>query len=387
MEPKEKDKEIDLFSEMLGLVGQSEPFLQVIESIKQVAPTNIIVLIYGESGTGKEMVAKAIHLLSARRDKPMLTVNCGAIPEGILESELFGHEKGSFTGAVDKKMGYFESAEGGTLFLDEIGEMPLATQVKLLRVLEEKEFMRVGGNRIIKADVRVLAATNKNLEKAVNRREFRKDLFYRLNAVKIIIPPLRERKEDIRPLVIRFAEEVCRENRIQFKGFAEDAFKIMENYSWPGNIRELRNVVERVIVLGKGERVDQTLLESHIGQEVDLERNLPVIVHKTSDQVEREIIYRALLDIRVVVEEIRSLFLGSRVRDVKRMGMYSPLQADVSQRSDLSNQEQQLTLKEMEKIEIEKALNRQRGNKRKAAKVLGIGERTLYRKLKEYYLE
>ncbi len=387
MEPKEKEKEIDLFSETLGLVGQSEPFLQVIESIKQVAPTNIIVLIYGESGTGKEMVAKAIHLLSARRDNPLLTVNCGAIPEGILESELFGHEKGSFTGAVDKKMGYFESAEGGTLFLDEIGEMPLATQVKLLRVLEEKEFMRVGGNRIIKADVRVLAATNKNLEKAVNRREFRKDLFYRLNAVKIFVPPLRERREDIRPLIIRFAEDVCRENRIQFKGFTEDALKIMENYSWPGNIRELRNVVERVIVLGKGEQVDQALLESHIGQEIDLERNLPVIIHKTPDQVEREIIYRALLDIRVVVEEIRSLFLGSRVADVKRMGMYSPLQDEASQRSGLSNQEQPLTLKEMEKIEIEKALNRYRGNKRKAAKVLGIGERTLYRKLKEYRLE
>ncbi|MBN2028947.1 sigma-54-dependent Fis family transcriptional regulator [bacterium] len=387
MESKEKEKEARYFSENLGLIGQSEPLLQVIESIKQVAPTNIIVLIMGESGTGKEMIAKAIHLLSMRKDKPLLTVNCGAIPEGILESELFGHEKGSFTGAVDRKMGYFEAANGGTLFLDEIGEMPLATQVKLLRVLEEKEFMRVGGNRILKVDVRVLAATNKDLEKAVNRQEFRKDLFYRLNAVKISVPPLRERKADIRPLVIHFAEDVCRENNIRFQGFTEDAFRTMEDYTWPGNIRELRNVVERVIILGKGEQVDQSTIMDHVVQIVEPDRNLPVIAHKTSDQAEREIIYRALLDIRVAVEEIRSLLLGNRVKHVGRSHIDFPFQTEVSRTEDLSSEEQQFTIREMERIEIEKALNRYKGNKRRAAKALGIGERTLYRKLKEYHIE
>ncbi len=387
MESKEKEKGARLFSETLGLIGRSEPFLQVIESIKQVAPTNIIVLIMGESGTGKEMIAKAIHMLSMRKDKPLLTVNCGAIPEGILESELFGHEKGSFTGAVDRKMGYFEAANGGTLFLDEIGEMPLATQVKLLRVLEEKEFMRVGGNRILKVDVRVLAATNKDLEKAVNRQEFRKDLFYRLNAVNIIIPPLRERKEDIRPLVIHFAEEVCRENNIQFQGFTEDAFQTLKDYSWPGNIRELRNVVERVIVLEKGKQVDQSTINDHIEQIVEPDRNLPVIAHKTPDQAEREIIYRALLDIRVAVEEIRSFLLGNRAKHVGRGHIEFPFQTEVTRAEDLSGEEQQLTIKEMERIEIEKALNHYKGNKRKAAKALGIGERTLYRKLKEYHIE
>ncbi len=387
MESKEKEKEARYFSETLGLIGRSEPFLQVIESIKQVAPTNIIVLIMGESGTGKEMIAKAIHLLSMRKDKPLLTVNCGAIPEGILESELFGHEKGSFTGAIDRKMGYFEAANGGTLFLDEIGEMPLGTQVKLLRVLEEKEFMRVGGNRILKVDVRVLAATNKDLEKAVSRQEFRKDLFYRLNAVKISVPPLRERKADIRPLAIHFAGDVCRENNIRFQGFTDDAFRIMEDYSWPGNIRELRNLVERMIILGKGEQVDQSTIIDHIEQIVEPDRNLPVVAHKTSDQAEREIIYRALLDIRVAVEEIRSLLLGNRVKHVDRSHVDFPFQTEVSRTEDLSHAEQQLTIKEMERIEIEKALNRYKGNKRKVAKALGIGERTLYRKLKEYHIE
>jgi len=217
----------------LGLIGESESFLQVVESIKQVAPTNITVLITGESGTGKEMVAKAIHQLSNRKDKPLLSVNCGAIPEGILESELFGHEKGSFTGASETRKGYFEAADGGTLFLDEIGEMPLNTQVKLLRVLEEKEFMRVGGARQIQVDVRLLAATNKNLEIAVEKNLFRKDLFYRLNAVNIYVPPLRQRKADIRPLTLQFTENVCKENNIIFQGFTPDALQYLERTS-PG---------------------------------------------------------------------------------------------------------------------------------------------------------
>jgi two-component system NtrC family response regulator len=190
------------------LIGKSGPFLQMMESVKQVAPTNITVLITGESGTGKEMIARAIHELSPRKDKPLLTVNCGAIPEGILESELFGHEKGSFTGAIESRKGYFELADGGSLFLDEIGEMPLSIQVKLLRVLEEKNFIRVGGTRQIQVDVRLITATNRDLGEAVKRGEFRQDLFYRVNAIKIQVPPLRVRREDIEPLAIHFAEGV-----------------------------------------------------------------------------------------------------------------------------------------------------------------------------------
>ena len=379
---QKENHDIESLRETLGLLGKSEPFLQVMEIIKQVAPTNITVLITGESGTGKEMFARAVHQLSPRREKPLLTVNCGAIPEGILESELFGHEKGSFTGAVETRKGYFEVADGGILFLDEIGEMPLGTQVKLLRVLEEKEFMRVGGTKIQRVDVRVLAATNKNLEISVNKGEFRKDLFYRLNAVKILIPPLRERKEDIRPLTIHFAEEICKTNHIQFQGFTEDAFKFLEENSWPGNIRELRNVVERIIILEKGRKVNRKTLEVHIGREIEHDRNLPVIVHKTADQAERELIYRVLLDIRIVVEEIRSLILGHHPQ-----GIQSQFQAEVTPEATLHQEDHDLNLKNMEKQQIEKALEMLNGNRRKAAKALGIGERTLYRKLKEYGLE
>ena len=384
MEGKDNNNPIEFSGEKFGLIGNSEAFLRVIESIRQVAPTNITMLITGESGTGKEMIARTIHQLSERREKPLLTVNCGAIPEGILESELFGHEKGAFTGAVEARKGYFELADGGTLFLDEIGEMPLGTQVKLLRVLEEKEFMRVGGTKIQRVDVRVLAATNKDLEFAVNRGEFRKDLFYRLNAVKIDIPPLRERREDIRRLAVRFAEDVCKENNIDFQGFDEDALEYLESYSWPGNIRELRNIVERVIILEKGKRIDRTVLENHLKQEVEYERNLPVIAHKTADQAERELIYRALLDIRMAVEDIHEFILGHRSPSFERTEFRPPPQAEVASQP---SSDTYLALKDMEKNHIEKALERYNGNRRRAARALGIGERTLYRKLKEYGLE
>jgi len=386
MTNQKNDEFMNSFSASAKLLGKSESFLQVMESIRQVAPTNITVLITGESGTGKEMIARTIHELSSRGDKPLLTVNCGAIPEGILESELFGHEKGSFTGAVEMRRGYFELADNGTLFLDEIGEMPLSTQVKLLRALEEKEFMRVGGMKIQRVDVRVLAATNKDLESAVRNNTFRKDLFYRLNAVKIRIPSLRERKEDIRLLTIHFAEDVCKTNNIRFEGFTEDSLVFLENHSWPGNIRELRNVVERIIILEKGRRVDRTILETHMGEGGDDERNLPVIVHKTSDQAERELIYRVLLDIRMAVEDIHAFILGHPTRPIGGKDLGSPHRTEVATQP-ASVQEDEITLKEIEKMHIEKALDRYNGNRRKAAKALGIGERTLYRKLKEYELE
>ncbi len=377
------DKFIKTLQSTLGFMGESGAFKQLLMSIRQVAPTNITVLIEGESGTGKEMVVKAIHLLSNRKDKSLLTVNCGAIPEGILESELFGHEKGSFTGAVDKREGYFETADKGILFLDEIGEMPLSTQVKLLRVLEEKEFMRVGGAQAIHVDVRVLAATNKRLDEAVRKGEFREDLFYRLNAVKIRVPSLRERRQDIRGLTTFFANKICEENNISFEGFTEEAFDKLETYPWPGNIRELKNLTERVIILEKGALVDSIMLESHMGPAVIAERNLPVVQNKTTDQAEREIIFHALIDLRTVVEEIRSLlhqrteYESSRITDLR-----DNLQNPVShiEGSDLN-------LKKVEKDRIEFALRQTNGNRRIAAQLLGIGERTLYRKIKEYGLD
>ncbi|MEJ2628092.1 MAG: sigma-54 dependent transcriptional regulator, partial [bacterium] len=257
-------------AQSMGLIGRSEPFLQVLETIKQVAPTNITVLITGESGTGKEMVARAIHEFSQRKDKPIISVNCGAIPQGILESELFGHEKGSFTGAEASRKGYFEAADQGTIFLDEIGELPIATQVKLLRVIEQKEFMKVGGTKSIRVDVRVITATNKNLELEVNKGNFRKDLFYRLNAVKITIPPLRKRKEDIALFAYHYAQRVSQENKIDFKGFSQEAIQELENYSWPGNIREIRNLMERIIILKKGEKIEKSDITSHLMQKQEV---------------------------------------------------------------------------------------------------------------------
>lgn len=364
-----------------GLVGRSEAFLQAWELVKQVAPTQITVLITGESGTGKDLFARALHAMSPRRGKSLLNVNCGAIPEGLLESELFGHEKGSFTGATDARRGYFELADGGTLFLDEIGEMPLATQVKLLRVLETMEFMRVGGSRLQRVDVRVIAATNKDLDSAVSRGEFRRDLFYRLNAVKIYVPPLRERRTDIRELARHFAEAVCSSNRIPFEGFTEDAFELLESYSWPGNVREMRNVIERVIVLEKGQRIDRARLESHLGEGLDFERNLPVVTHRNSEQAERELLVRALLDIRMAIEEIRRLL-------VRGSGARTPLTPVPQEQAPVvETLPRDFNLEELEKQQIERAIDRFAGNRRKAAKALGIGERTLYRKLKEYGIE
>ena len=363
----------------INMIGNSGPFQQMMESIRQVAPTNIGVLITGESGTGKEMIARAIHFLSKRKDKPLLTVNCGAIPEGILESELFGHEKGSFTGAVEQRKGYFESADGGSLFLDEIGELPLSTQVKLLRVLETREFMRVGGSTTHKSDVRVLAATNKDIKEAVRNGRFRQDLFYRLNAVTITAPPLRHRPDDVPLLVHHFAAETCRVNHIDFDGFTKEAMASLKEYQWPGNIRELRNVVERIIILEKGRQITLSDLDKHLHSRDESPRNLPVIINRTSEEAERELIYRALIDLRMAVEEIRTHLSG---RTTMPQSIHPENQAFSS-----PNDQETLDLRVVEKSLIQKALSQYMGNRRKAAEALGIGVRTLYRKLKEYNIE
>ncbi len=245
----------DRLQKQSGIIGTSNGIDQVLEMICQVSPVDISVLITGESGTGKELVAKAIHRSSKRNNDSLVVVNCGAIPEGIIESELFGHKKGSFTGASEDRKGYFEEANKGTIFLDEIGETPLETQVKLLRVLESGEFMRVGEAKTRRTDVRVIAATNKNLADLVKKGQFRQDLYFRLKTVNINIPPLRDRVEDIGPFIERFALEFTRSNDILYRGFMPDAIRVMKKYDWPGNVRELKHFVEKVLVLEKGERI------------------------------------------------------------------------------------------------------------------------------------
>ncbi len=360
---------------------------RVLRAVEQVAPTDISVLITGESGTGKELIAKAIHAGSLRKEHPLVVVNCGAIPEGILESELFGHEKGSFTGAIGTRKGYFEVADQGTIFLDEIGEMPLATQVKILRVLEYKEFMRVGGSATLKVDVRVIAGTNKELEAEVKKGTFRQDLYFRLNAVTIHVPPLRERREDIRPLVDLFVRRFCRDNHIEFEGFTESAYHLLENYPWPGNVRQLKNLVESVIVLEKGRRITDQVLARHLPRAGEGERSLPVPVGKSVEQVEREFIYRALLELRNEIAELRRLIYDGLIAPRGLMpwrAAHSEPVVDVA--VDEHHEVPVHALRDSEREAIRKALQATNNNRRHAAKLLGISERTIYRKIKQYGL-
>jgi DNA-binding NtrC family response regulator len=403
--PGEEDEDhlaaLRKLQEEVGLYGDSPQIFQILETIEQVAPTDITVLISGESGTGKELVAKAIHARSRRRTKPLVVVNCGAIPEGVLESELFGHEKGAFTHAIASRKGYFEIADGGTIFLDEIGDMPLSVQVKILRVLEGREFMRVGGSAPLKVDVRLIAATNKDLESAVRRGEFRQDLYYRLNAITVRVPPLRERPGDVRILARKFAADFCRENKIEFEGFTESAFLLMERHPWPGNVRELKNLVESVIVLERGRKIDEYVLSKYLAPQYSPDRNMPVPVNRPPEEVEREFLYRALLDLREQVAEVKEILLGRHPLAPRPPAVVAPpgyipeaAPEPVQEVQPASSQHDGsivqltdgMTLQEVEKIMIHRTLEKTGGNKRKAAKLLGISERTLYRKIKEYDL-
>jgi len=376
--------------DQIGLVGESPEIWQMIETIQQVAPTTIPVLVLGESGTGKELVAQAIHRLSPRLDKPFVVVNAGAIPEGIIESELFGHEKGAFTGAIGSRKGYFEQADGGTLFLDEVGDMPLPAQVKFLRLLEGKDFIRVGGSSNRNVDVRVVAATNKDLREAVEQNRFREDLYFRLNAIRIRIPPLRERLEDLPLLVKKFVTDFCRENRIEFEGMSEGALRVMQDYHWPGNVRELRNFVEMLIVLERGRRVDENAVRQHLPRKSEYDRRLPVPLNRRSEEVEREFIYRALVDLKNEIAQLRELIVGRYVSPMRRLKPGSYVEPDDVQEvsaDEVGSEEEDLeSLEGMQKRLIHEALQRTNGNRRKAAKILKISERTLYRKIKEYDL-
>lgn len=374
----------------IGLVGDSPEIWQMLETIQQVAPTNIPVLILGESGTGKELVANAIHRLSPRADKPFVVVNAGAIPEGIIESELFGHEKGAFTGAIGARKGYFEQADSGTLFLDEVGDMPLPAQVKFLRLLEGKDFIRVGGSSNRNVDVRVVAATNKDLREAVEHGRFREDLFFRLNAIRLRIPSLRDRLQDVPALVKKFVNDFCRENRIEFEGMSEGAIRALQDYHWPGNVRELRNFVEMLIVIERGRRVDENVVRQHLPRRSEYDRRLPVPLNRRSEEVEREFIYRALIDLKNEIAQLRELIVGRYVSPMRRLKPGGFVETDVVQdvsADEVGNEEDDMeSIEGMQKRLIYEALQRTNGNRRKAAKILKISERTLYRKIKEYNL-
>jgi DNA-binding NtrC family response regulator len=308
--------DIDRLQKQSGIIGTSSGIQQVLEMISQVAPVDISALITGESGVGKEVVAKAIHKASKRNNETLVVVNCGAIPEGIIESELFGHKKGSFTGASDDRKGYFEEANKGTIFLDEIGETPLETQVKLLRVLDTGEFMRVGEAKTRYTDVRVIAATNKNLGELVQRGDFRQDLYYRLKTVTVDVPALRKRVEDIGPLVERFALEFTRSNDILYRGFMPEAIRVMKQWEWPGNVRELKHFVEKVLVLQRGERVTAEMVQHELLDVMPLEPvhnpALPVVVNQSSDKAEIDLILRQLFMLKQDTEIIQKMLISGK---------------------------------------------------------------------------
>jgi DNA-binding NtrC family response regulator len=327
------------------------------------------------------VIAKAIHAASARSKKPLITVNAGAIPEGIIESELFGHERGSFTGAAGERKGYFELADNGTIFLDEIGELPLSAQVKFLRILENGEFLRVGSSIPRRVNVRVLAATNKDLEAEVRHNRFRSDLYFRLRSVNIIIPPLRKRVEDIPVLFQAFVAEFTQKNNVKFGGISDEAMQVLKSYHWPGNVRELRNVVESMLVLEGGKYLQADDVKKYLKElptTSSAGRNLPAVTGKSVEQAERELILRALLEIKADLIEQRHAMeeLAARLATAQQPTDPMAIQADTS-----------LSLTEMERRLIAEALQRFKGNRRAAARALDISERTLYRKIKEYNLE
>jgi transcriptional regulator with PAS, ATPase and Fis domain len=385
------------FQRAHGIVGHSPEMRSVVRTVLQVAPADITVLITGESGTGKEVIAKAIHSASRRASRKFIPVNCGAIPEGILESELFGHEKGSFTGAAETRKGYFEIADGGTIFLDEIGDTPMTTQVKLLRVLENGEFMRVGSSEPRHVDVRVIAATNKDLEEEVQTHRFRQDLYFRLRSINIRIPPLRSRRGDIAPLIETFMKEARRKNPANTITLTDDAVAALVNYSWPGNVRELRNFIESLSVLEHDNEVDGAAIGRLLYPESNdraWDRALPVYLGKSSEQAERELILRALFEIRSEIHDLRRLIERYPVPD--KLALPAALDVIPSREIrhpaiDIPNRPQDpfenKSLEEIEKLVIERTLERFDGNRRMAAKILKISERTLYRKIEEYGLK
>ncbi|MEX0944161.1 MAG: sigma-54 dependent transcriptional regulator [Balneolaceae bacterium] len=426
-----------VFQEKYGLTGESDAIRQVVDKIMQVSATDITVLLQGESGVGKDVTARAIHSVSKRSRSDLVIVNCGAIPEGIIESELFGHEKGSFTGAHEARKGYFEKADGGTIFLDEIGDTPKNVQVKLLRVLENGEFFRVGSSKMYTADVRVIAATNKDLWDLVREGSFREDLYYRLDTVKIKLPPLRDRKEDIIPIFRKFVTEFSSKYDSVFQGFSDDAKELLVSYRWPGNVRELRNVAEQLVVLEKSKFIDKNRLQKYLkGRQFHGSTdNLPILSpgHESESDFSNDpstadmgVIYRALVEMSSDISDLKKMlakFLYSTFADKDVKALPSAVTRNIDP-NDISvhmrdkiidsdhlgirsvDRENDLepvengdeiesffsdgdipSIEEAEKFLIIQALKRFEGNRRKASEALGVSERTLYRKLDQYGLE
>ncbi len=398
---------IDKLQQSFGILGESEKIKEIIETIDQVARTDITILICGESGTGKELVANALHRHSLRKHHPLIKVNCGAIPAGILESELFGHVKGSFTGAVEDRKGYFETANQGTIFLDEIGEMPLETQVKLLRVLELGEFLPVGGSEVRRVNVRVIAATNKDLHTEIEKNAFRKDLFYRIKTITITMPPLRKHPEDIPLMVEKFALDFANRNNIVFKGFSPTALNLLREFAWPGNTRELKNFVESMIVLQKGEVITSAMVEKRLLGEHRLtpSPNLPMKIGKSVDQAERELILQQIMMMRQEVHEIHDVVASKpaplKYESLRSMEIPANLSREAPEDQAIEEQESvetipdeiinsqmlgKVTLAAAEKDLIQRTLKKFNYRKRQTANALQISERTLYRKINEYGL-
>jgi len=404
--------DVQAIKRTFGIIGTDPELDRAIGIAAQVAATDLTVLITGESGTGKDVFPKIIHQNSARKHGQYFAVNCGAIPEGTIDSELFGHEKGAFTGAVGERKGYFEIADKGTLFLDEVGELPLSTQARLLRVLENGEFIRVGGSKVMKTDVRIVAATNVDLPLAIEKGRFREDLYYRLNTIPIHIPALRERKGDIPLLFRKFATDFAERSHIPPIILTPEAVKILENYRWDGNIRQLKNVTEQISIMETERNITAETLAKYLPNRV--QNNLPVLLsHSDADSVsERDLLYRVLFDMKKDIAELRAqvnnMTGGHPIEPtyvqpapVTQIGDTVVTRINPDESTEVAEQEfteflpaedthfrsESLSLEQHEKEMIIKALETHKGKRKDAAKALGISERTLYRKINEYGID
>ena len=380
-----------------GIIGNSQELVRAIDIALQVAPTDISVLIVGESGTGKENIPKIIHQNSKRKHSPYIAVNCGAIPEGTIDSELFGHEKGSFTGAHDSRKGYFEAADGGTVFLDEVGELPIASQARLLRVLENGEIIKVGSSKAQRTDVRIIAATNVNLPEAVKNGKFREDLYYRLNTISINLPPLRKRGDDVYLLFRKFAADFAEQYNTPPIRLTDDAIEVLKDYAWPGNIRQLHNFVAQLSVIEKERMITANKLQEQLPN-ISTSGLIKFEDNNKADLSEREILYKVLFDMKKDLTELKKITFNliNKEENTEIMQSVSPTIFNDSEDTDIIiNQhkklktlevEESLSLFEQEKKLIEKSLLKHKGKRKNASAELGISERTLYRKLKEFGL-
>lgn len=400
---------IQSIKQRFGIIGNDPGLNRALEKAIQVAPTDISVLVTGESGVGKENIPKIIHSLSHRKHAKYIAVNCGAIPEGTIDSELFGHEKGSFTGASATRQGYFEEADGGTIFLDEVGELPLTTQVRLLRVLENGEFLKVGSSKVQKTDIRIVAATNLNMEKAIKNGKFREDLFYRLSTIEINIPPLRARKNDIHLLFRKFAADFAQKYQMPTIRLTEEAIALLNRYNFPGNIRQLRNIAEQLSVIETDRNISATTLQEYLPH---YDSRLPSVITGQNAEfdykAEREMMYNIIIEMRKELDELKKVTMGlisgnKNINTDKHLREYNSNSfekepkdyIDIEQDKDyqeeifeevIDEEPENLSLQEQEIQMIKKSLEKHRGKRKLAAKELGISERTLYRKIKQYDL-